>query len=118
MVTLAAFLGQILGDDHSCQAAVTRLIAWRTARGLPPCSTDTGGYCRARQRLPEGLLPRLTREAADALQDGAPAGWLFHGRRVVLADGSTVSMPDTAANQRESPQHANQKPGLRLPESS
>jgi hypothetical protein len=28
-VTVAAFLGQVLSDDHSCQAAVDRLIAWR-----------------------------------------------------------------------------------------
>jgi Transposase DDE domain len=115
MVTLASFLGQILSDDHSCQAALDRLIAWRAARGLPPCSTDTGGYCEARQRLPEGLLPHLVRDTADALQGGAPEGWLFHGRRVVLADGSTISMPDTPENQREYPQHANQKPGCGFP---
>ena len=34
-VTVAAFLGQVLGDDHSCQAALDRLIAWRAARGRP-----------------------------------------------------------------------------------
>src|SRR4051812_36818608 len=48
LVTLAVFLSQILSDDHSCLAAVARLLAWRTARGLPPCSPDTGGYCKAR----------------------------------------------------------------------
>ena len=47
VVTLCTFLGQILSDDHTCQAAVNRLIAWRVARGLPPCSADTGGYCKA-----------------------------------------------------------------------
>ena len=68
LVTLAAFLGQVLSDDHSCQAAVDRLIAWRAARGLPPCSADTGGYCKARRRLPETLLPRLVRDTADRLR--------------------------------------------------
>src|SRR3954470_24566154 len=87
-VTLAAFLGQVLSDDHSCQGAVARLIAWRAARGLPPCSPDTGGYCKARRRLPETLLPRLVRDTADRLGGGAPEGGLFHGRRVVLVDGS------------------------------
>ena len=115
LVTVATFLGQVLSDDHSCQAAVDRLIAWRAARGLPPCSPDTGGSCKARQRLPEALLPQLVRDSADALQDEAAAGWLVHGRRVVLADGSTVSMPDTPENQREYPQHANQKPGCGFP---
>jgi hypothetical protein len=38
LVTVAAFLGQVLGDDHSCQAAVDRLIAWRAALGCSPTS--------------------------------------------------------------------------------
>jgi hypothetical protein len=114
-VTVAAFLGQVLGDDHSCQAAVDRLIAWRAARGLPPCAADTGGYCKARQRLPEALLPRLARDTADRVRDSAPGPWLFHGRRVVLADGSSVSMPDTPANQAAYPQHFSQRRGCGFP---
>jgi hypothetical protein len=103
LITLSVFLSQLFSDDHTCLPAVARLLAWRTARGLPPCSPDTGGYCKARQRLPETLLPRLVRDTADGLQDKAPQDWLFHGRRVVLADGSTVSMPDTPENQAEYP---------------
>jgi hypothetical protein len=114
-VTLSLFLSQLLSDDHTCLPAVTRLLAWRTARGLSACSVDTGGYCKARQRLPETLLPRLVRETAADLQDNAPEAWRFHGRRVVLADGSTVSMPDTAENQAEYPQHTLQKPGCGFP---
>src|SRR4051812_24165817 len=91
-VTLAAFLGQVLSDDHSCQAALDRLIARRAARGLPPCSPDAGGYCKARQRLPEALRLRLARDTADRVGDGAPGGWRFQGRRVVPADGTSVSM--------------------------
>jgi len=114
-VTVAAFLGQVLGDDHSCQAALDRLIAWRAARGRPPCSADTGGYCKARQRLPEGLLPRLARDAADRVGGAAPEAWLFHGRRVVLVDGSSVSLPDTPANQAAYPQPPQQKRGCGFP---
>jgi Transposase DDE domain len=115
LVTLSVFLSQLLSDDHTCLPAVARLMAWRTARGMPACSPDTGGYCKARQRLPETLLPRLVRETADGLQDNAPEDWLFHGRRVVLADGSAVSMPDTPENQAEYPQHTLQKPGCGFP---
>ncbi len=115
LVTLCTFLSQVLSDDHSCRAAVARLMAWRCAEGLPPCSPDTGGYCKARQRLPETLLPRLVRDTADGLQEGAPEAWLFHGRKVTLVDGSTLSMPDTAENQAEYPQHGNQEPGCGFP---
>jgi Transposase DDE domain len=115
LVTLALFLSQLLSDDQTCLPAVARLLAWRTARGLPACSPETGGYCKARQRLPETLLPRLVRETADGLQGNAPEAWLFHGRRVALADGSTVSMPDTPENQAEYPQHTLQKPGCGFP---
>jgi hypothetical protein len=114
-VTLAVFLSQILSDDQSCRAAVARLLAWRTTRGLPPCSPDTGGYCKARQRLPEALFPQLVRDSADRLREHAPEGWLLHGRHVVIADGSGLSMPDTPENQAEYPQHRGQEPGCGFP---
>jgi hypothetical protein len=115
LVTLAVFLAQVLSDDHSCRGAVAKLLAWRAANGLKPCSADTGGYCKARQRLPETLLPRLVRDTADGLREDAPEAWLFHGRAVTLVDGSTVSMPDTPENQAEYPQHGNQEPGCGFP---
>jgi hypothetical protein len=115
VVTLCTFLTQIFSDDQSCQAAVLRLLAGRTAEGLPPCSTNTGGYCKARQRLPETLLPRLTRQTGDELQRQAPAAWLFQGRPVKIVDGSGVSMPDTPENQRDYPQPGSQRPGCGFP---
>jgi hypothetical protein len=115
LVTLAVFLGQVLSDDHSCRGALARLLAWRASRGLPECSPDTGGYCKARQRLPETLLRRLVRESADRLHLQALRDWLLHGRRLVIVDGSTTTMPDTPANQRADPQHTNQKPGCGFP---
>src|SRR4051812_12988098 len=49
LVPLWVFLGQVLSADHSCSAAVARLIPPRVARGLKPCSPRTGAYCQARQ---------------------------------------------------------------------
>src|SRR6516225_1315003 len=109
LVTLATFLAQIFSNDQSCRNAVARLRSWRVAHGLEPCSLATGGYCTARQRLPETLLPRLVRSTGAGLQEQAPSKWLFHDRPVVIADGTTVSMPDTAKNQKAYPQHPNQK---------
>src|SRR5437764_308766 len=56
LVTLWVFLGQVLSPDHSCRAAVARLVAHRLAHGRRPCSARTGAYCRARERLPEGFF--------------------------------------------------------------
>jgi len=53
LVTLRVFLGQVLSADHSCRAAVARLIAHRLSQGQRPCSAETGAYCQARKRLPE-----------------------------------------------------------------
>src|SRR3989337_1402216 len=47
-VTVWVFLSQCLSSDHSCHDAVARLVAWRTACGLKPCSAGTGAYCTAR----------------------------------------------------------------------
>ncbi len=114
-VTLWTFLGQVLCPDHSCRAAVARLIAMLVARGEVPCSPDTGPYCKARQRLPVGVFFDLVRRVGKALDDNAAADWLFKGRRVLLVDGTTVSMPDTPENQRTFPQSRAQRPGLGFP---
>jgi hypothetical protein len=111
LVTLRVFLGQVLNPDHSCRAAVARLVAHRVARGQRPCSARTGAYCRARQRLPEGFLSAVARRVGRNLDDRVDRRWLWRGRRVCLFDGTTVSMPDTAANRAAYPLAYNQVPG-------
>jgi hypothetical protein len=115
LVTLWVFLSQVLSADHSCRAAVARLNAHRLARGQKPCSTRTGAYCRARKRLPEAFFAEAARRTGRALDDAADQGWLWKGRRVYVYDGSSVTMPDTPANQAEYPQPVAQKPGLGFP---
>lgn len=61
LVTLWVFLGQVLSADHSCRNAVARLVAHRVSRGLTPCSSKTGAYCRARKRLPEKFFATIAR---------------------------------------------------------
>src|SRR6516165_10186207 len=73
-LTLWTFLSQALDPDHSCRQAVARLLAWRCARRLPPCSADAGAYCKARARLPEAALAQRTRDTGRRLLDqAAPA---------------------------------------------
>jgi hypothetical protein len=115
LVTLWVFLGQVLSQDHSCRAAVARLIAHRASRGQRPCSAETGGYCQARKRLPEEFFAAVARESGQALDNNAQPDWLWKGRRVLAYDGSTVSMPDTPENQQAYPQPPQQAPGLGFP---
>jgi len=115
LVTLWVFLGQVLSADHSCRAAVARLIAHRLSRGQRPCSAETGAYCQARKRLPEKFFSTTACSVGRALDAKAKQSWLWKGRRVYMFDGTTVSMPDTAENQEAYPQVYNQKPGLGFP---
>ena len=59
LVTLWVFLGQVLSADHSCRAAVARLIAHRVSQGQEACSAKTGRFLPS-QRAPtrEVLLDR------------------------------------------------------------
>ena len=115
LVTVWVFLSQVLSADHSCRAAVARLITHRTSRGQSECSPETGAYCQARKRLPEKLFSDIAQKTGQALDASAQSDWLWKGRRVYLFDGSTVSMPDTPENQEAYPQHDSQKPGLGFP---
>jgi DDE family transposase len=114
VVTLWVFLSQILDPDHSMRPAVARLVAHRVQNGQQPCSADTGAYAKARQRLPERVLVRLTQQTGQ-LPAEIPGGWRWHNRHVKVVDGSTASMPDTAANQQAYPQSKTQKAGVGFP---
>lgn len=114
-VTIWLFLSQCLSPDHSCRDAVARLIAWRLARGLRPCSADTGAYCTAREDLPEEACLQLVRETGRRVEEQAPSAWRWLGRRVLDVDGSTLTMPDTEANQAEYPQLSSQGRGCGFP---
>jgi len=115
LVTLVLFIEQVLSADHSCQDAVARGVSARVALGQAPCSLNTGPYCKARGRLPVGLLERLGREGGERLIAGQPRAWLWRGREVKLVDGTTLSMPDTRENQKSFPQNHEQRAGLGFP---
>jgi putative transposase len=116
-LVLWAFLSQVLCQDalRSCKAAVARVIVLLVSLGRAPCSDNTGAYCRARAKLPVAVLSRLTTTVADGCEQRLPAAWLWKGRHVHLADGTTVSMPDTPDNQETYPQVDTQQPGVGFP---
>lgn len=113
--TLSLFMAQSLNPDRACQQVVNRHAVERIANGLKPCSTHTGAYCKARQRLPLEMARSLARETGQQIARQAQADWLWLGRAVKLVDGTTVTLPDTPMNQAKYPQQSIQKSGLGFP---
>ena len=109
------FIKQALNSDRSCQKAVNDVMANRILNGMHRNSVATGGYCRARQRLPTSLISELMYQTSELIDCQLPKSWLWNDRRVLLVDGTTLSMPDTSENQAIYPQSKNQKSGLCFP---
>ena len=57
----------------------------------------------------------MSKCVAEKLEKNVCEDWLWKGRHVFTVDGSTLSMPDTALNQKAFPQHTNQKKGIGFP---
>ena len=114
-LTVWAFLTQVSSAQKSCVAAVARVLTLLVLLGREPCHSGSGAYCKARAKLSESFLSRLAVDVGRRVEDTAPTTWRWRGRRVVLVDGSTLSMPDTEANQAAYPQSRTQKPGVGFP---
>lgn len=113
--TLFIFIKQVLHPDKSCQNAVAGVVAEHIAAGKKSVSTNTGPYCKARQRLPESTIQSLVNAVGQSVAKQARDNWKVYGRELKGVDGSTVTMADTPENQRTFPQHSNQKKGAGFP---
>ncbi len=116
-ITLWAFLSQVLDPDHSLDAAVSRVIAFHLSQGRNEMiSPATSAYSQARSRFPEEVISNLARQSAAQMEENLPGAWLWRGlHHLKLVDGSTLSMPDTPANQALYPQPDSQKVGVGFP---
>ena len=115
LVTLKAFIFQVLSTDGSCRQAVNHVLSERLFNGCPANSIKTGAYCKARKRLPHDQLKQAVESSGKTLHQRAHKTWLWKGHNTLLTDGTTVLMPDTPENQADYPQQSNQKPGLGFP---
>src|SRR5262245_40260557 len=84
-VTLCTFLSQVLDPDHSCRAAVARVLVWLAIHDRKPCSEPTGTSCDARARLPLGVVQSLVRRTGAEVEAGAARHRLWKGRRAPRA---------------------------------
>ena len=80
---------------------MAQLIAWLVASGKRACSAVTGGYCSARDRLPEQACRQLACDIGHQVDEETPSFWRWLGHRVLNVDGSTITMADTPDNQAE-----------------
>lgn len=116
-----AFLYQVLNPDMACQEVVSKLRCWRLSQrqGHAASSTQpslgTSGYCQSRKALSLHLVISAFETLRSHLERRAASAWLWCGRRVKVLDGTSFSMPDTAANQKRWPQHSSQKKGCGFP---
>lgn len=115
LVTLKAFIFQVLSTDGSCRQAVNHVLSERLYQGRSANSIQTGAYCTARKRLPLNSLKQAVESSGKILHQQAHKTWLWKGHNTLLTDGTTVLMPDTLENQIDFPQQSNQKPGLGFP---
>ena len=109
--TLMLFIEQVLGADHSCQDAVARGASQTRDYKSAKINLNTGTYCKARKRLPFGLVVRLSRAIAQGTSASQAEHWKWRGREIKLVDGTTVSMPDTPDNWKSFPPSKGQKGG-------
>ena len=115
VTTLLMFISQVL-VDRCCRAAVSRVVATVAASGSTPPSQETGAYCQARQRLPEGFFRNMLAQTSQAADKDVSQEHLWRGRhRVLVADGSSAQTPDTAANRKEWGLPSGVKPGCGFP---
>lgn len=113
--TLFIFIKQVLNPDKSCKNAVAEVVAEYASSNKKSVSLNTGPYCKARQRLPEATVYQLVKESGRLSTKNVQTGWKILGRELKVVDGTSVIMPDTAANQRTFPQQNAQKEGIGFP---
>lgn len=116
LVTLTLFIKQVLSPDKSCRNAVAGLIKEQSENERKISSGNTGAYCKARKKLSTESIEKLSLLAHEtmALEPGALVN-KYMNRDIVIADGTTILMADTKANQTTNPQHGNQKEGVGFP---
>lgn len=112
--TFWAFFSQVIDADGGCKEVVRKIQAYASINALKLPASSTSAYCQARKKLEQSELMKILKHTAKRLNDMSDRGFL-KGRRVIVVDGTGISMPDTPANQEEWPQQRHQKEGCGFP---
>lgn len=109
------FAWQVAQAGASCREAIRQARAHSQNAGRPLPPEQDSPYCQARGSLPLERLQEIHDGLCAEAQKGAAAKDRWCGRHVVVVDGSSVTAPDTPANQAAFPQQSVQKPGCGFP---
>lgn len=113
------FRRRMLGPVETVYLLLVQILHGNTAcshlRHLTGVTCSVSAYCRARARLPVEVLRRLLRLVCQSVQEMTDISSRWHGHRVFHVDGSSFSMPDTAALQEEFGQPGGQRKGCGFP---
>ena len=112
--TFWAFFSQVLDADGGCKEVIRKFQSYASIKGVKIPSSSTASYCTARRKLDERTLSEIFEHTASRLNKIPNAG-LLNNRRVIVVDGTGVSMPDTPESQKVWPQWSSQKPGCGFP---
>jgi hypothetical protein len=110
-LTLWACLSQVLSASKSCAAAAARVLVLCVSLRLGIPSTSSGGYWKAKAKIPAPFLRELAVQLATQVEAAAPDGWRWKGHSVKVADATLVGLQDSDANLKDYPQQRSQKPG-------
>jgi len=110
-------LFQLYLNQSTTGISCTDAVAWGIGSGLlaPYTSPESQAYSNSRNRLSEEPLKGIMTSVGREIEKVADQRRRPFGRNVVVADGTSVQLPDTKANQREYPQPPGQKPGCGQP---
>jgi hypothetical protein len=101
--TFWSMLWQGLNPKASGREVVRQVQALFQLQGGPCVCGQDGAYCRAKARLPLKEFPKALSATARAADRLAPALALLQGRPVKIADGSTLTAPNTRKNRSRYP---------------
>ena len=114
-VTFWGFLSQVLSPGSSCREALTKIQVLCASQKQKAPLSDSSVYCKARHRLKVDDLQRIQEHSAQRLEANTPRASFWKGRRTLLVDATTASMPDTPENQERWPQSKTQAEGCGFP---
>jgi len=97
-LTCECFLWQMLQRNTACREVVRQVQALARLHGWGAVDEGASGYIQARQRIPLECLEAVLAATAQAAEQRAGASPRLQGRPVKVVDGSSVQLPDTAAN--------------------